>query len=205
MSIQTTSAIVPRETISTLEDFVDLLRRWNRRINLFSRKEDADLWSRHVLDSAQLLPLASESAQTWLDIGSGGGFPGIICAIIAKHQGRPVTFTLVESDQRKAAFLREAVIRFQLPVSVFSSRIEDMKLIPQDIISARALAPLEKLLSYAYPFSHSGTTFLFPKGRQNELELTEARVSWHMRVIPVPSRTDAEGSILRISEVSRRS
>lgn len=205
MNINAISAIVPRETISTLEEFIELLRRWNRRINLFSRKEDADLWSRHVLDSAQLLPLGSESAQTWLDIGSGGGFPGIICAIIAKYQRRPVTFTLVESDQRKAAFLREAVIRFHLPVTVLNSRIEDTNLAPQDIISARALATLEKLLGYASPFSHSGTTFLFPKGRQNELELTEARKSWHMRVIHVPSRTDAEGSILRISEVSRRS
>ena len=199
------STIVPRGTIGTLEEFLELLLHWNGRINLFSRKEAADLWTRHVLDSAQLLPLAPESARTWLDVGSGGGFPGIICAIIAKYQRRSISFTLVESDRRKAAFLREAAIRFELPVTVLSARIEEITLISQDIISARALATLEKLLGYTSPFSHSGTTFLFPKGRQSEMELTEARKYWHMRVIHVPSRTDAEGSILRISEVNRRS
>lgn len=205
MSTHHSSAIVPRETVGTLEEFVEMLIRWNERINLFSRKEDANLWERHVVDSAQLLPLAPQRAKTWLDVGSGGGFPGIICAVIAKYQRRPIAFTLVESDSRKAAFLREAVIRFELPVTVLSSRIEEITLIPQDVISARALATLEKLLGYTSPFCHSGTTFLFPKGRQREMELTEARKYWHMRAIHVPSRTDAEGSILRISEVSRRS
>jgi len=205
MTVPICPAIVPRETVSALEQFIELLTRWNRKINLFSRKEGADLWDRHVLDSAQLLPLAPEDARTWLDVGSGGGFPGIVCAIIARYQRRPITFTLVESDRRKSAFLREAAIRFELPVTVLNARIEEVALIPQDVISARALATLDRLLNYTVPFSHSGTTFLFPKGRQHEMELTEARKSWHMKVIQVPSRTDAEGSILRISEVNRRS
>lgn len=204
MSDPLASELVPRETAAVLKEFLELLSRWNQKINLISRKESSNLWQRHILDSAQLLPLAPSTATRWLDIGAGGGFPGLVCAIIARDQQRPINFTLVESDLRKTAFLREATIRFDLPVTILGKRIEDVSLLPQDVISARALAPLEKLLSYSSQFSHPGTTLVFPKGRQWEMELTEARKFWHMNVNHIPSRTDAEGSILRISEVSRR-
>lgn len=205
MTSRQTSDLVPRETEVALQKFVELATRWNQKINLFSKGEEAHLWERHVLDSAQLFPLAPRNTATWLDLGSGGGFPGIICAILAKYQQRPIAFTLVEADLRKTAFLREASMRLDLPIRVLRSRIEEVPVRPQDLISARALAPLEKLLDYAEPFIHPATILLFPKGRQRETELTQAQKSWHMKVVQIPSRTDADGAVLRISEVRRRS
>lgn len=204
MSADDAVRIVSRETLGRLEELADLVTLWNRRINLISRTESADLWHRHVLDSAQLVPLAPADARRWLDIGSGAGFPGLVCAIAARAEGRPTAFTLVESDTRKAAFLREASRRFDLDASVVDSRIEDIHLLPQDVISARALASLDRLLGYAHPFCHAGTRLLFPKGRQADSELTSARRGWHIRVVRVPSGTDPEATILQISEVRRR-
>lgn len=195
---------VPRETVEPLRELADLVAHWNRRINLLSRGEAADLWHRHVLDSAQLYPLAPPDAATWLDLGSGAGFPGLVCATLARSCGRSIAFTLVESDTRKAAFLREAVRHLSLEAAVIDRRIEALSLAPQDVISARALAPLDRLLDYAHPFCHAGTRLLFPKGRQADSELTLARRGWHIRAIRVPSRTDPEGTILKISEVRRR-
>ena len=199
-----TSGIVPRETVETLQAFAALVARWNRRINLVSRSEVADLWFRHILDSAQLMSLAPANAQTWVDLGSGAGFPGVVCALIAKAQGRTIEFTLLEADARKAAFLREASRRFALNASVVNARVEQATLRSQDVISARALAPLPTLIEYGQPFCHGGTRLLFPKGRQVDSELTLARRDWHIRVVRVPSRTDPEGTILQISEVMRR-
>lgn len=204
MIVQDPCEIVPRETVGALEEFVSLLSRWNRRINLISRNDSHDLWQRHIVDSAQLMPLAPKTAESWLDVGSGAGFPGLICAIIAKNERRPITFTLIESDTRKVAFLREAIIRFELPVTILNERIENIALEPQDVISARALASLDKLLDYTYPFSHEKSVFLFPKGRLAKTELTDASKSWHMKVAEIASQTDPEGSILKISEVNRR-
>ena len=204
MNAGTAPGIVPRETLGPLQELVELVTHWNRRINLVSRAEAADLWRRHVLDSAQLIPLAPADARTWLDIGSGAGFPGLVCAIAARAQGRATAFTLVESDTRKAAFLREAARRLDLDATVLDRRIEDVRLPPQDVISARALASLDRLLAYAHPFCHRATRLLFPKGRQADSELTLARRDWHIRVVRVPSRTDPEATILQISEVRRR-
>lgn len=204
MSAEDAAGIVPRETLGPLQELADLVIHWNRRINLVSRAEAAELWRRHVLDSAQLVPLAPAGARTWLDIGSGAGFPGLVCAIAARSEGRPTAFTLVESDTRKAAFLREAARRLDLDATVLDARIEDAHLPPQDVISARALASLDRLLAYAHPFCHAGTRLLFPKGRQADSELTLARRDWHIRVVRVPSRTDPEATILQISEVRRR-
>lgn len=204
MNAGETAGIVPRETLGPLHELADLVTHWNRRINLVSRAEAADLWRRHILDSAQLFPLAPADARTWLDIGSGAGFPGLVCAIRARCEGRATPFTLIESDTRKAAFLREAARRLDLDATVLDRRIEDVRLPPQDVISARALASLDRLLAYADPFCHPGTRLLFPKGRQADSELTLARRDWHSRVVRVPSRTDPEATILQISEVRRR-
>ena len=202
--IDETSGVVPRETIEPLQAFAELVVRWNRRINLVSRGEVADLWSRHIVDSAQLMSRAPDNAQTWVDLGSGAGFPGVICALIAKVQSRTIEFTLVEADARKAAFLREATRLLALDASVVNARVEQANLRPQDVVSARALAPLSTLLAYGRPFCHGETRLLFPKGRQVDSELTLARRDWHIRVVRVPSRTDPEGTILQISEVRRR-
>ena len=200
-----TDELVPRGTHEVLGCYLDLTRQWNQRINLLSRREsEDDLWHRHILDSAQLARLAPPGARSWLDMGSGAGFPALVCAIIAKAEARKTTFTLVEADGRKAAFLREATRRVHVDARVLHSRIEQLSLPPQDVISARALAPLERLLGYAEPFCHPNTVLLLPKGRQANSELTLARRAWHIRVIRVPSRTDPEGTILKLSEVSRR-
>ena len=196
--------LVPHETLELLRDFVSLVIRWNRRISLIGRDERTDIWGRHVLDSAQLLPLAPAAASTWLDLGSGAGFPGLVCAAIAGAQNRPTTFTLVEADGRKAAFLREAARCLSLHITVVEARIEALSLPVQDVVSARALAPLDRLLEYAHPFCHSGSVLLFPKGRQAESELTLARAGWHIRVERVRSRTEPDATILRLSEVCRR-
>jgi 16S rRNA (guanine527-N7)-methyltransferase len=174
-------------------------------VNLLSSGEvSGDLWTRHIYDSAQLTRLAPPAAATWLDLGSGAGFPGLVCAVIARAQKRAIGFTLVEADGRKAAFLREAARGLGVDVSVLCCRIEELSPCPQDVVSARALAPLDRLLAYAAPFCGRDTVLLLPKGRQADSELTLARRAWHIRCIRVPSRTDPEATILRISEVSRR-
>jgi 16S rRNA (guanine527-N7)-methyltransferase len=187
-----------------LQDYAALLAKWNRRINLLSRQDEDDLWMRHIYDSAQLLQLAPTSARSWLDLGSGAGFPGLVCALVARAEDRPTHFTLLEADGRKAAFLRDAARHLDLEVDVLARRIEQVSLPRQDIISARALAPLDRLLGYAAPFCRPGSVLLFPKGRQADSELTLARRAWHSRVVRYPSRTDPAASILRLSEVSRR-
>ena len=204
MTAEDPAGIVPRETIPRLREFLELVERWNRRINLLSRADAADLWRRHVLDSAQLVPLAPPLARSWGDLGSGAGFPGLVCAAICADLGRPAEFTLVEADGRKAAFLREATRRLDLSVAIVETRIESARLTPHDIVSARALAPLDRLLGYAHPLCHQGTRLIFPKGRQADSELTLARRDWHIRVVRSPSRTDPEGTILQISELRRR-
>lgn len=197
-------ASVSRETTETLRRFVALVEHWNRRINLLSRREAGDIWTRHVLDSAQLAFLAPPNARTWLDLGSGAGFPGLVCAAMARDLHRPTAFTLVEADARKYAFLREAARSMHLPITILNTRIEHLRLPPQDVVSARALAPLDRLLGYAHPFCHCGTRLLFPKGRQADSELTLARRSWHSRVVRVPSRSDPEATIFQLSEVRPR-
>lgn len=196
--------LVPRETLPALEAYAALLGKWNRRINLLSRNDIEELWPRHICDSAQLFPLAPPSARSWLDLGSGAGFPAIVCAAIARAGNRPIRFTLVEADGRKAAFLRDAARELGLQLDVVSQRVEQLSLPVQDVISARALAPLGKLLGYAAPFCGPGTVLLFPKGRHADSELTLARRAWHSRVVRYPSRTDRAATILRLSEVSRR-
>lgn len=195
--------LVSRETEEQLQEFAGLVQKWNRRINLIAGNEH-DLWKRHILDSAQLFEWAPPAARHWVDLGTGGGFPGVVCAVLAKALGRATTFTFVESDARKCAFLREAARLLGLEVAIAERRIEAASLPPQDVVSARALAPLDRLLGYAYPFCHAGTRLLFPKGRQASSELTLARRHWHIRVVRIPSRTDPEGTIFQISEVMPR-
>jgi 16S rRNA (guanine527-N7)-methyltransferase len=198
------SDLVPREAAEPLTRYASVLTYWNSRLNLLSRRQVKDVWHRHIIDSAQLARLAPPPTRSWLDLGSGAGFPGLVCATIAKAEGRPIAFTLVEADGRKAAFLREAMRQIGVDVQVLNCRIERLSLPHQDLISARALASLDRLLDYAAPFCHAGTVLLFPKGRQADSELTLARQAWHIRAVRIPSRTDPEATILRLSEVSRR-
>lgn len=191
-------ACVPRETVDRLTIYVDLLRRWNQTVNLVSRRDEMSLWGRHVEDSFDLAAAIPSDFEGAIDIGSGAGFPGLILAIATN---RP--FELIESDQRKAAFLREAARATSATVTVHATRIELANLSPVKLITARALAPLDVLLGYAFPLLSAGGICLFPKGRSASLELSQACTKWKMRVDRLPSKTDPEASILRISEVSR--
>ena len=190
-------APVSRETQARLEIYDDILLAWNRRINLIAAGDEGTVWERHVADSLALLPLLPAHVIPGIDLGSGGGFPGLVLAVAAD---RP--FHLVESDQRKAAFLREAARAAQAPVVVHAKRIEQVKMEPAGVITARAVAGLPTLLRWSARLLAAGGVCIFPKGRSVEHELTAARAEWNMRVERFRSPTDSSATILRISELS---
>ncbi|BAJ82080.1 ribosomal RNA small subunit methyltransferase G [Acidiphilium multivorum AIU301] len=194
-------ALVSRETLSRLEAFAALILRWTARINLVSRKDaaPAEIWSRHILDSLQMLPLVPQGAFRAADLGSGGGLPGLVLAIARPEIG----FTLIESDRRKAAFLQTAIAELKLNATVLSVRIEQARLEPSPLVTARALAALPVLFGYAAPLLAPGGVCLFLKGRGADAELTAAAEGWQMRAERFPSQTDAGAAILRISELRR--
>ena len=191
--------LVSRETLERLEAYVALLLRWNQRINLIGRDTEADIWQRHILDSAQLAPLIPLSASTIVDIGAGAGLPGLILSIM----NTPATIHLVESDGRKAAFLREAIRIVQAPAIIHENRIEEVALAAPDVLIARACAPLDRLLDMAEKLISIHTLCVFPKGARAEQELTEARTRWKMKARLVPSRSDPRARILVLTEVAR--
>lgn len=190
---------VSRETLERLSAYAALLLKWNARINLIGRGSEAELWRRHILDSAQLLPLIPNSARQIADVGSGAGLPGLILSIL----NSTASFALIEPDQHKAAFLREAIRVTQSTAIVHNSRVEEADLTTQDVVLARALAPLDRLLEMVQKLVSIHTVCIFPKGAAAEQELTEARTRWKMQVRQVPSRTDPAGRILVLTEVAR--
>jgi 16S rRNA (guanine527-N7)-methyltransferase len=189
---------VSRETTERLTVYVDLLLRWNRTINLISRRDETFVWERHVADAVGLAPYLPDGADTAIDLGSGAGLPGLVLAIVTGRH-----FHLVEADQRKSAFLREAIRATAATASVHAVRIEALHLAPVPVVTARALAPLDVLLGWAVPFLAPGGVCVFPKGRGVEAELTRAASQWHMRVERAPSATDPTATILRLSEIRR--
>ncbi|MCC7348371.1 MAG: 16S rRNA (guanine(527)-N(7))-methyltransferase RsmG [Variibacter sp.] len=195
---------VSHETAARLDRFVALLLTWQSKINLIAPSTVPELWTRHVADSLQLLACAPD-ARVWLDLGSGGGFPGIPigCALAAVPGGR---ITLVESDTRKAAFLREAIRATRIPATVVAQRIESASgaLSGIEVVTARALAPLAKLLALAEPFLQSGAKGVFPKGQDVEAELTEAAKSWHIEAELQSSVTEPAARILVVHRAFRR-
>ena len=188
---------VSRETISRLQLFASVLRTWNEKINLVSRSDEADIESRHIQDSLQLASLIPPGVKRALDLGSGAGFPGIVLALATG-----IHFTLVESDTRKCAFLREAGRLTGAPVSVVNGRIESVQLPLFPLITARALAPLPRLLDLCAPFLASGGWMLFPKGVGVDAEIAEAESVWTMKIERRMSQT-GDGVILRIGGAER--
>ncbi|PYD60213.1 16S rRNA (guanine(527)-N(7))-methyltransferase RsmG [Novacetimonas maltaceti] len=188
---------VSRETGERLTAYADLLVRWNARINLVSRPDLAQLWPRHIADSLQLATLIPAGARV-VDMGSGGGFPGLVIAMATDAH-----VTLIESDQRKAAFLREASRVAGVRTRVIASRIEAADAGPVDVVSARALAPLPQLLQWGVRFLDKEGFCLFLKGKNADEELNAAHADWRMAVTRIPSRTDADGVILRLSDIRR--
>jgi len=189
---------VSRETLDRLLAYADLLLTWNKRINLIGKSTADELWWRHMLDSAQIHPFLPNPAPTLVDMGSGAGFPGLVLAIMGISEAH-----LIEGDQRKAAFLREAARVANVKVTVHAARTEAVKGLKAGIITARALAPLTELLTLAEPFASPNSVYFFPKGQNVEVELTESRKIWTMDVEILPSRTNPAASILRLSEVRR--
>jgi 16S rRNA (guanine(527)-N(7))-methyltransferase RsmG len=186
---------VPRETEARLREYLRLLLAWNARINLIAAVSEEEAWHRHILDSWQMLPLLPPGPLA--DIGSGGGLPGLVIAI-----GREEETHLVESDRRKCAFLMEAARTLGLRhVRVHPARIEAARLPRIKVLTARALAPLQELLGHAARILAPDGVAVFLKGRNAEAELTAAAPHWLMQTERFPSRTDAQATILRLSEI----
>ena len=195
---------VSRETMARLQSYVELLEKWQPTINLVSRDSLTDLWRRHMLDSAQLADLIpADRPVTIVDMGSGAGFPGLVLAILGLEQGRHWTVHLVESDSRKAAFLATVARETGAPVTVHNKRLENLPPIAADVVTARALAPLDKLVDYAVPFLAPGGVCLFLKGVGTEDELTAAGKTWNMVSDRLPSRSGPTGVVLRVRDISR--
>lgn len=190
---------VSRETMERLVRYETLLIKWQKSINLVSANTLPELWRRHMLDSAQLAALAPEGARRWADLGSGGGFPGLVVAILLA--GRPgFEMHLVESDQRKCIFMREVARAAEAPATIHNCRIEGFAAGQGvfDVVSARALAPLDRLLGWAAPLFGPQTVGLFLKGQGVQDELTLARKSWIFEADLHPSQSDPAGSVLML-------
>lgn len=196
-------------TLAKLVTYEGLLRQWQQKINLVAPSTLDQIWHRHFADSAQLLELAPKGAKTWVDLGSGAGFPGLVLAIMRDGRGEPgdeVPLRLIESDQRKAAFLREVARKCSVAVDIAVQRIEisstQANFVPVNVITARALAPLHRLLGFASAFFQPGTVALLPKGRDVESEIEAAREAWTFDVRLEPSSTDPEGRIAVVTSLN---
>ena len=189
---------VSRETYGALKAYQLLLEKWTTRINLISKSTRDNVWARHICDSAQVMGLASKHAAHWIDIGSGGGLPGLVVAILAKELNPQLRVTLIESDQRKAVFLRTVVRELQLNAMVQAKRIEAVGPLRADVISARALADLNDLLRLTYPFMSQNTQCLFMKGKNWSKEVKEAEKSWQFqaeRLLVISDPVFSQGNV----------
>ncbi len=195
---------VSRETYDRLLVFMELLDKWNRRINLVGGKEMGRLWRRHVLDSAQLLAFLDRTPESWLDLGSGAGFPALVVAALFSEEKAP-ELHLVESNGKKCAFLRHVVQQLNLPAIIHNCRIDSLpeQVSGPDIISARALAPLPELLKLVEPHIGPDSRCLFHKGQDVEYELTQSAKYWSMQVRKETSRVEKGGHILILSNLHR--
>lgn len=192
---------VSRETLDRLKTLCDLVRRWNPAINLVAKSTIDDIWNRHLLDSAQMFEFSPADAKTWLDLGSGAGFPGLVMAILALEHRPHLCVTLVESDRRKSVFLSEAIRQMGLPAKVLTQRIEDVTPQAADVVSARALSSLATLCAHAQRHLDRNGIGLFPKGVNAEAEIEEARRSWRFDISAHPSRTDRSAAILVLKDI----
>lgn len=203
-SFEDLTSVIPnvsRETYLDLCKYEDALRRWNPKINLVSSDTLSELWTRHFIDSLQIAVHLPKNIQSLVDIGSGGGFPGLPLAIACRHQN--LQFTMVDSDSRKCEFLRTVARKVGLKVEVINQRIEAVDPLNTDILTARALASLEQLLSFAKHHLAPGGTALFLKGANAEQEIATARRSWNFEIKQHQSLTHPDARILEIGEISR--
>ena len=193
---------VSRETLDRLHRLTELLAKWNPAINLVAKSTVDQAWDRHILDSAQLFTLASPLASSWVDMGSGGGFPGLVVACLAADLRPHMTVTLIESDQRKATFLRQAAHDLGLSIRILPQRIETCEPQNAGVLSARALAALPILLGFARRHLSAEGIALFPKGASWREEVEQARKDWQFTLTSHTSATDPQGAILAVKAVS---
>ena len=194
---------VSRETLHRLTRYGELLTKWNPAINLVAKSTLPALWTRHFADSAQLLDIARVSHGTWVDLGSGGGFPGMIVSILAAEKNPDLRVVCVESDQRKATFLRTVARETGIDMGVISERIETLAPLNADVVSARALAPLPELIGYAARHLAPEGIALFLKGTGQAKEIEQALASWTFRLDTIPSRTDPQSTVLKLRSIRR--
>lgn len=199
---------VSRETLKLLDMYSETLAKWQRKINLVAPSTVAEVWQRHFADSAQLARLMPDRPGPHVDLGSGAGFPGLVLAILRAERfggGEGEKTTLIESDTRKAAFLREVARIINIPVDIDARRIElhsnKGSFDSVNVVTARALAPLDRLLAYSSSFFSSDTIGIFPKGRSVEDEIEEAMKRFDFEYRLVPSMTDPEGRIVVVTRL----
>lgn len=192
---------VSRETYDRLTALLSLLQKWNPAINLVSRATVQQAWDRHIADSAQIYPLAPPGFRHWADLGSGGGFPGLVIAAIAAEKNPDAHITLVDADQRKATFLRHVCSALKLSATVRSERIETLAPLAADVLSARALAPMDVLLGFARRHLLPSGLALLMKGEAWVAEVDEARRQWIFDLHTVPSVTDPRAVICVVKDI----
>lgn len=197
---------VSRETVARLETYHALLVKWQASINLVAPSTLEDAWARHFADSAQLMAHVPDELHLWLDVGSGAGFPGLVAAIMMMETHPAARVVMIESDTRKCAFLQTVIAQTRAPAQVLPMRVEkavDRLGEHPQVISARAVAPLPKLLDMIEPYWSQNCVGLFLKGRDVASELTEAAKCWTIKASRVPSITDGDGAILKLEELAR--
>lgn len=195
--------VVSSRLVRRLGLLVDLVQKWNPTINVVGRSTTDQIWERHILDSVQLFSCATANQSLWLDIGSGGGFPGLVIAILADEFLPGLKVALVESDKRKAVFLSEAARQIGIVVAVHACRAETLPPQAADVVSARALAALDDLCGYALRHLKGSGICAFLKGSGAEVEIEAARKAWHFEVDRVSSITDSKASVLFLRDLRR--
>ncbi|MUG78540.1 16S rRNA (guanine(527)-N(7))-methyltransferase RsmG [Commensalibacter sp. ESL0367] len=189
---------VSRETIEKLEIYISLLQQWNKKINLVSQQGMDQVWKRHVYDSFQLIRYLDSSVKSIADLGSGGGFPGLILAL-----STDIPVILIESDKRKTIFLREVLRQTKTQATVLCQRIENVNAISVDVVTARALTSLTQLLEFSKNILNKNGYCLFLKGRSIDLEIEEAQKNWKINYKTFSSQTNADGVIVKINQFER--
>jgi len=192
---------VSRETLDKFKRFAELLAEWQQNINLIGPATTKDVWGRHFMDSAQLLPLVlkcrpEKGPRTWLDIGSGAGFPGLVLSLMGEKH-----VYLAEPSAKRCAFMRQVIRETGGAAKILQAKVKDIETFPVDIVTSRALAPIADLLEWGSPFLREDGEFWLLKGNRAEEELTLAMKNWNMTVEIFPSKTDTRGKILRLSAV----
>jgi 16S rRNA (guanine527-N7)-methyltransferase len=194
---------VSRETLKRFVTYENLLRKWTPAINLVAKSTLDSLWSRHFLDSSQVFDLAPKNCTHWVDIGSGGGFPGMVAAILAADESPNTRFTLIECDGRKAAFLSAVARATGIEVTIRAERAEALSSLDADVLTARALAPLDQLLVYADKHLKPTGMAFFPKGANHMSEVEQALEKWRFSLKKTVSKTDPAAVVLTIGGIAR--